>query len=106
MSLPERTARTQPARQQHDIDWNPIAGAVVWMPAEHRQATVDQATAMRILGCTPGSFGSLRALGLDADGTPQHPLFDANDIRNAALYSRSGRTEVEKAMGAVLSFLR
>lgn len=106
MSVPERTLRTNSVMQQHDIDWSPIAGAVVWMPAEHRRATLDQSTAMRMLGCTPLSFASLRALGLAADGTPHHPLFDANDIRNAALYSRSGRTEVERAMGAILSFLR
>jgi hypothetical protein len=106
MTVPERTVRTQSASQEHDIDWSPIAGAVVWMPAQHREATVDQATAMRILRCTPRSFASLRALGLAAGGTSHHPLFDANDLRNAALCSRSGRTEVEKAMGAILSFLR
>jgi hypothetical protein len=88
------------------IDWTPIAGAVTWMPPQHRQATVDEPTAMRMLRCTPESFAALKELGLTADGTPDRPLYDANDIRNAALYSRSGRTEVETAMRAILSFLR
>ena len=96
--------RRRPA--QHDIDWSPIAGTVVWMPAEHRRPSVDEPTAMRILRCTRESFARLRECGLEAAMTPAGPVYDANDIRNAALYSGSGRTEVETAMGAVLSFLR
>jgi hypothetical protein len=91
---------------QFEIDWAPIVGAVVWMPAEHRRATVDESTAMRMLRCTPESFAALKALGLVAEGEPGHELYDANDIRNAALYSRSGRTEVETAMRGILSFMR
>jgi hypothetical protein len=91
---------------QHDIDWSPVAGAVLWMPEQYREPTLDEATALRILRCTPRSFAALRDLGLEPGGEPGDPRYDANDIRNAALYSRSGRTEVETALGAILSFLR
>jgi hypothetical protein len=91
---------------QHDIDWSPVAGAVLWMPERYREPTLDEATALRILRCTPRSFAALRDLGLEPGGEPGDPRYDANDIRNAALYSRSGRTEVETALGAILSFLR
>ncbi len=90
----------------HDIDWRPVAGAVVWTPAAYRQPTLDEATAMRILRCTARSFAALRDFGLTPAETTAGPRYDASDVRNAALYSLSGQTEVEVAMGAVLSFLR
>ena len=90
----------------HDIDWTPVVGAVVWTPPEHRRPTLDQATAMRMLRCTPESFAALRGVGLEPSVTADGPRYDVDDVRNAALYSRSGRTEVETAMGAILSFLR
>jgi hypothetical protein len=90
----------------HDIDWHPVTGAVVWTTAAQRQPTVDEATATRILRCTARSFAMLRDLGLTPMETTAGPRYDANDIRNAALYSLSGKTEVEIAMRAVLSFLR
>jgi hypothetical protein len=105
MNIGGRTTFSPPT-VRHDIDWKPVSGAVMWMPADYREPTVDETTAMRILRCTPRSFASLRDLGLEPTGTPHGPRYDANDIRNAALYSRSGRTEVEMAMSSILSFLR
>lgn len=105
MSASRVTAPTAPVAL-HDIDWHPVAGAVVWTPAALRQPTLDEATALRILRCTPRSFAALRDLGLTPADTAAGLRYDANDIRNAALYSLSGRTEVEMAMRAVLSFLR
>jgi hypothetical protein len=93
-------------QRRYDIDWGGLGGRVVWQPAEHRQATVGEPTAMRILRCTPESFARLREHGLEATATADGPAYDASDIRNAALYSGSGRTEIETAMGAILSFLR
>lgn len=94
------------AEARHDIDWSVVDGAVRWTPAEHRRGVLDEGTAMRVLRCTPASFAQLRAHGLQPADTPDGPRYDANDVRNAALYSRSGRTEVELALGAILSFLR
>jgi len=101
-------ARQRPAPRvvRHDIDWSPIAGAVVWTPPELRVPSVDEATAMRMLRCSPESFAALRRLGLEPADTADGPRYEVNDVRNAGLYSRSGRTEVETALGAVLSFLR
>lgn len=91
---------------QHDIEWDPVAGSVLWTPPEHRQPTVGEAAAMKLLRCTPGSFEKLRALGLEGVPTPSGLMFDSADLRNAALYSLSGRTEVEMAMRPLLAFLQ
>jgi hypothetical protein len=90
----------------YDIDWSPVARSVMWIPAEYRQGTLDEALVTRILRCTPASLAALRDLGLTPQDTPEGPLYDACDIRNAALYSLSQRTEVEAAMRPILSFLR
>jgi hypothetical protein len=97
-----------PARSfpQHDIDWGPVAGSVLWTPAEYRQPTVDEAAARKMLRCTAESFQALRSLGLEGEQTADGLMFDASDLRNAALYSLSGRTEVEMAMRPILAFLQ
>lgn len=91
---------------QFDIDWSPVAEAVLWTPAELRRPTVDEAAARKMLRCTPESFKALRALGLEGESTPDGMRYDAADVRNAGLYSLSGRTEVEMAMRPILAFLQ
>lgn len=91
---------------RHAIDWRPVVRDVVWIPAAHRVPSVSAMTAMRILRCTPESFAQLVDLGLPATEGPDGPLFDANDVRNAALYSRSGVTEVEIAMRSIFGYMR
>lgn len=103
MSTPTGVSRTE---TRHDIDWSAVDGAVRWTPPQHRQGVLDEDTAMRWLRCTPASFAALRAHGLEPADTPDGPRYDGNDVRNAGLYSRSGHTEVEQALGAILSFLR
>ena len=105
MSDAARPAGT-PRFRRHDIDWGPVAGRVVWVPAAYRCGTLDEDTVARILRCTPGSLAALRDLGLTPEETPDGPRYDIRNVRNAALYSLSGRTEVEAAMRPALSFLR
>jgi hypothetical protein len=90
----------------HDIDWAPVADSVIWVPAAYRCGTLTEDLVLRILRCTPASLTALRELGLTPQDTPEGPRYDACDIRNAALYSMSDRTEVEAAMRPILSFLR
>jgi hypothetical protein len=89
-----------------DIDWRPVTRDVVWMPAAYRSPTLDENMVTRILRCTPASLAALRDLGLTAQETPEGLRYDLCDVRNAALYSRSNRTEVESAMRRTMSFLR
>ena len=106
------SGETRPADQtispiaRYDIDWGPVAGSVVWTPQAYRQETLDESTVLRILRCTPASLTALCDLGLTPARTPDGPRYDACDIRNAGLYSRSGKTEVEAAMQPILSFLK
>jgi hypothetical protein len=91
---------------QFDIDWSPVAKAVRWTPARWRRPSVDEAAALKLLRCTPESFRALRALGLEGEPTPDGIRYDAADLRNAGLYSLSGRTEIEMAMRPILVFLQ
>jgi len=90
----------------HDIDWSPVVRSVIWVPAAYRCGTLDENRVLRILRCTPASLAALRDLGLTPQDKREGPRYDACDIRNAALYSMSDRTEVEAAMRPILSFLR
>ncbi len=91
---------------RHDIDWRHAVDQVRWVPAEHRLATVPWATATRILRCTEASFAQLLDLGLPREEGPDGVRFDVNDLKNVALYSGSGVTEVERAMQFVLGYMQ
>jgi hypothetical protein len=90
----------------HDTDWNGIADRVRWVPGPYRKGTLDQSTVIRVLRCTERSFSALRDAGLTPVETGARERFDACDVRNVALYSGSGTTEVEAAMRLVLSRVR
>lgn len=90
----------------HDIDWRRGVRSVVWVPEEHRQATVSRAVALRMLRCTERSFAQLIDLGLPSVEGADGPLFDPFDLKNASLYSGTGATEVELSMRFLLSFMK
>ena len=90
----------------HDIDWHGIADRVIWVPEVYRRGTLDERTVRRILRCTERSLAALRESGLTPVKGEAGTRYDACDIRNAALYSGTGATEVEAAMRPVLSRVR
>jgi hypothetical protein len=94
------------AYEAHDIDWTEAVRRVVWIPEAYREATVDVATARRALRCTAESFEQLLDLGLPRDEGPDGPRFDAVDLKNVGLYSRSGVTDVERGMRMMLGFMQ
>lgn len=93
-------------RERYDLDWEAVVRRVVWVPAAHRQATVTRDAAQRMLRCTPESFDRLLKCGLPAEHGPDGLVFDVFDLRNAALYSGSGLTDMEQAMAAVFTYMR
>jgi hypothetical protein len=94
-----------PILKEHDIDWRKAVANVVWVPAEHRDATVSMAVARRTLRCTEKSFNQLVDLGLPTVEGPDGPQFDSNDLKNVGLYSRTQLTEIELGMRLMLSFM-
>lgn len=99
-------ARSTSPNAEHDIDWRRAVQNVVWIPHPHREPVVPAAAARRSLRCTEASFEQLVDLGLPFTDGPGGRLFDAVDLKNVGLYSRSGVTEVELAMRLMLSFMK
>lgn len=91
--------------RRHDVDWTGIDSRVTWIPEPYWSPTVTTATATRILRCTESSFARLVEFGLAHESGPHGPLFDIHDIRNAALYSRSAVTDVERVMGSTFAYM-
>lgn len=95
----------RPGTRDVDIDWTAAARTINWVPAEYREPT-EPATAARLsLRCSERSFQQLVDLGLPATETPDGPLFDLVDLKNAGLYSGSGVTDVEVGMRFMLRYM-
>lgn len=93
-------------KARHDIDWRPLVGRVVWVPDGHRTPTISTAAAIRMLRCTPSSFDALLDLGLRGEEGSDGLTFDICDLRNAALYSQSGVTDMEIAMATIFGYMK
>lgn len=64
-----------------------------------REGTLDRADALRMLRCSPEVFDRLVAAGLSAAVERGEPRFDRMDLFNLGLYSGSGRSLPELAIG-------
>ncbi len=91
---------------RHDVDWRPALRHVAWIPGTHHRGTMPRSVATRVLRCTEASFDQLLDLGLPATETETGPAYDPFDVKNVALHSGTGTTEVEIAMRAIFGYMR
>jgi hypothetical protein len=76
------------------------------IPPEHHRPDTAWADAASMLACDQGVLSDLVRHGLPATGERGRQRFDSRDIFNLALYSRSGRTAIERDVASVLRWTR
>jgi hypothetical protein len=95
--------RAQPPARP--ADWLGACDRLFAIPAPHRDDSVNRADARQTLRCDDATLDRLIDRGLPCAGEPGDERFDAFDLFNLALDSRSGRSMPEMAFGFALRWM-
>jgi hypothetical protein len=88
------------------VAWEKVANSIEFVPAEYSSRNQPESVAQEMLRCEPEEIDRLIDAGLPFEWRSGERCFDANDLYNLGMYSKSGRTQPELTFRLLFRFAR